>query len=101
MRRVPSLARDLVSIAVYVAIMSGAFFVLEKAPIPGLAYYRRIIVMMGINIILAVSLNIINGHAGQFSLGHAGFMALGAYVAAFLTVFYFSPWLETMPEGST
>src|SRR5689334_23663014 len=66
----------------------------------GMAYYNRIIVLMGINIILAVSLNIINGHAGQFSLGHAGFMAVGAYFSAFLTVFYFSPIVDKMPQGS-
>src|SRR5256885_12523064 len=48
-------------------------------PVIGMAYYNRIIVLMGINIMLAVSLNIINGHAGQFSLGHAGFMAVGGY----------------------
>ena len=44
-------------------------------------YYLRIIVLVGINIILAVSLNLINGITGQFSLGHAGFMAIGAYTA--------------------
>src|SRR5207244_227610 len=49
---------------------------------------------------LAVSLNIINGHAGQFSLGHAGFMAVGAYFASFLTVFYFSPIVDKIPDGT-
>jgi branched-chain amino acid transport system permease protein len=44
-------------------------------------YFLRIIVLIGINIVLAVSLNLINGITGQFSLGHAGFMAIGAYVA--------------------
>lgn len=38
--------------------------------------------MVGVNVILAVSLNIVNGMTGQFSLGHAGFMAVGAYAAA-------------------
>jgi branched-chain amino acid transport system permease protein len=42
-------------------------------------YFLRIIVLIGINVILATSLNLINGITGQFSLGHAGFMALGAY----------------------
>jgi branched-chain amino acid transport system permease protein len=42
-------------------------------------YFLRIVVLIGINIILATSLNLINGITGQFSLGHAGFMALGAY----------------------
>ncbi|HEX7420077.1 MAG TPA: branched-chain amino acid ABC transporter permease [Thermoanaerobaculia bacterium] len=64
-------------------------------------YYHRILVMMGINIMLAVSLNIINGHAGQFSLGHAGFMAVGAYFAAYLTVYYFGPYVDKFPDGST
>jgi branched-chain amino acid transport system permease protein len=43
-------------------------------------YFLRIVVLIGLNIILATSLNLINGITGQFSLGHAGFMALGAYV---------------------
>jgi branched-chain amino acid transport system permease protein len=43
------------------------------------------LVIMGINIILAVSLNLINGFTGQFSIGHAGFMSIGAYVSAILT----------------
>ena len=42
-------------------------------------YFLRIIVLIGMNVILATSLNLINGITGQFSLGHAGFMALGAY----------------------
>ena len=42
-------------------------------------YFLRIVVLIGINVILATSLNLINGITGQFSLGHAGFMALGAY----------------------
>src|SRR5213082_3090023 len=65
-----------------------------------MAYYNRILVIMGINITLAVSLNIINGHAGQFSLGHAGFMAVGAYFSAYLTFYHFAPRLEKMPEGT-
>jgi branched-chain amino acid transport system permease protein len=46
-------------------------------------YVRRIILLAGINVILAVGLNLINGTTGQFSIGHAGFMAVGAYAAAF------------------
>jgi branched-chain amino acid transport system permease protein len=46
-------------------------------------YVRRIIMLVGVNIILAVSLQLINGISGQFSLGHAGFMAVGAYLAAY------------------
>jgi branched-chain amino acid transport system permease protein len=46
-------------------------------------YVQRIVLLAGINIILAVGLNLINGTTGQFSIGHAGFMAVGAYGAAF------------------
>jgi branched-chain amino acid transport system permease protein len=49
-------------------------------------YVQRIVLLAGINIILAVGLNLINGTTGQFSIGHAGFMAVGAYGAAFFGV---------------
>ena len=54
------------------------------------AYRYQIVVLVGINIILAVSLNLINGITGQFSIGHAGFYAVGAYASAAL-VFYTGP----------
>src|SRR5205085_11942226 len=47
------------------------------------AYNLRVTMLIGFNIILAVSLQLINGFSGQFSLGHAGFMAVGAYMAAY------------------
>ncbi len=54
-------------------------------PPPGQSYAVTVALLMGINIVLAVSLNLVNGFTGQFSLGHAGFMALGAYASAFFT----------------
>jgi branched-chain amino acid transport system permease protein len=45
-----------------------------------------ILIVAGINIILAVSLNVVNGFTGQFSIGHAGFMAVGAYTATKITM---------------
>jgi branched-chain amino acid transport system permease protein len=53
-------------------------------------YALRILVLIGVNIILATSLNLINGVTGQFSLGHAGFMAVGAYTVG-STLKYFQP----------
>ena len=44
--------------------------------------YRGVMVLMGINIILAVSLNLVTGFLGELSLGHAGFMMIGAYAGA-------------------
>ncbi|HVF85649.1 MAG TPA: branched-chain amino acid ABC transporter permease [Abditibacteriaceae bacterium] len=49
-------------------------------------YINHILLVAGINVILAVSLTLINGITGQFSLGHAGFMAVGAYSSAYFTV---------------
>lgn len=49
------------------------------------SYIQLNIVLVGINIILAVSLNLITGFTGQFSLGHAAFMAIGAYTSAIIT----------------
>jgi branched-chain amino acid transport system permease protein len=54
------------------------------------AYNYQIVILVGINIILAVSLNLINGVTGQFSIGHAGFYAVGGYTSAFV-VFYGGP----------
>jgi branched-chain amino acid transport system permease protein len=93
------LVRDLAGIAVISAVLIGLSYLLGWLPIPGMAYYNRVIVTIGINIVLAVSLNIINGHAGQFSMGHAGFMAVGAYTSAYLTYFHFQPFLATLADG--
>ena len=48
-------------------------------------YFGSIFLLVGINMLLAVSLNLVNGITGQFSLGHAGFMAVGAYASAWLS----------------
>jgi len=100
LKRLPWWLRDLIYGAIFIAVLIGASYGMDAIHIAGIAYYQRIVVLMGINIILAVSLNIINGHAGQFSLGHAGFMAIGAYFAAFLTYFYFAPYVNRFPAGT-
>jgi branched-chain amino acid transport system permease protein len=79
----------LVGIAAACAVVSA---LTEGTLIPGVAlprsflYPLRIVILAGINIILAVSLNLINGFTGQFSIGHAGFMAIGAYGAAWVAM---------------
>src|SRR6266699_1168700 len=59
-------------------------------------YYARVIMLVGINVILAVSLNLITGFTGQFSIGHAGFMAVGAYSSAYLTVYFAGAWERSL-----
>ncbi len=46
------------------------------------AYIINILVLIGINAILAVTLNFILGYAGIFSIAHAMFYGIGAYGAA-------------------
>jgi branched-chain amino acid transport system permease protein len=62
-------------------------------------YILQIIVLSGINIILAVSLNLINGFTGQFSIGHAGFMALGAYGSAMFSLGPGQAWEKALAAG--
>ena len=59
-------------------------------------YFLNILVLMGINVILAVSLNLVNGYTGQFSLGHAGFMAVGAYGSSFITLLIGKPLMSVL-----
>jgi branched-chain amino acid transport system permease protein len=49
-------------------------------------YYKRILNLCAIYSIFSVTFNLIFGYTGQFSLGHAGFAAIGAYIAALLTL---------------
>ena len=52
-------------------------------------YWQTIILLSGINGIVAMSLNLINGITGQSCLGQAGFMSIGAYVSAMCTKLVF------------
>lgn len=62
------------------------------------AYLLHILIMTGINIILAISLRAI-ATTGQISLAHAGFMAIGAYTSALLVMkLGFSFWVA-LPLG--
>jgi len=49
-------------------------------------YYVKIVMLIGMNVILAVSLTITSGFTGVFSLGQIGFMAIGAYTSALMTI---------------
>src|SRR5581483_6328044 len=49
-------------------------------------YYVKILMLIGMNIILAVSLQLTSGFTGVFSLGQIGFMAIGAYASSLLTI---------------
>lgn len=70
---------------------------LLEGPIRQGAYYYQILILAGVNVMLAVSLNLTNGITGQFSIGHAGFFAVGAYAAAAVSV-YAGPWVRAATD---
>lgn len=76
---------------VLVALLFGLVAFLSTCVLSN--YQNYILLLVGINIILAISLNVATGYLGQLPLGHAGFMSAGAYTCALFTKY--SP----LPEG--
>ena len=62
-------------------------------------YYFQLIIMVGINTIMATSLNLILGYTGQLSIGHAAFMSLGAYASALVTLYFGFPFILSLLCG--
>src|SRR5690242_16059257 len=86
----PRYLRNLIVALIVIGVLYALDFVFQGRIIN--PYYSRIIMLCGINVILAVSLNLINGFTGQFSIGHAGFMAIGGYVSAMFSVHVGKAW---------
>jgi len=49
-------------------------------------YFVFLTSLVVVNAIVAIGLNLLSGYTNQLSFGHAGFFAVGAYVAAILTL---------------
>jgi branched-chain amino acid transport system permease protein len=49
------------------------------------SYFKFLLILVFVYVIVAIGLNVLTGYAGQFSLGHAGLMAIGAYVSALVS----------------
>lgn len=81
-KRIPMWARYLINTLLLAAFLFGIAYLSSAKVLT--TYYTKLAMLVGINIILAVSLNIATGYLGQLPLGHAGFMAVGAYTAALL-----------------
>jgi branched-chain amino acid transport system permease protein len=47
-------------------------------------YWRGILVLCAMNVLLALSLNLVIGYTGQLNLGQSAFFAIGAYVSTVL-----------------
>ncbi len=95
----PTLGKRLIAAFLIVLVLIAMNQYMSEEGIFGFGvppYYARVIMLAGINVILAVSLNLITGFTGQFSIGHAGFMAVGAYTSAYLTVYYAQGWERSL-----
>ncbi len=75
------------ALVVFLALMAALPFVLTSK------YQVSILILAGINVMLALGLNLVMGYTGQVSLGHAGFYGLGAYASGVLSTKYgLDPW---------
>lgn len=54
-------------------------------------HVHHLMILAGINAILALGLSLILGYTGLISLGHSAFFGIGAYTTAFLTTHYEIP----------
>src|ERR687886_2444164 len=91
----PGFVKKLVGAVLLLVVLYAVSALMSREGLFGFglgAYESEILMLVGINVILAVSLNLINGFTGQFSIGHAGFMAIGAYSSAYLTVYHGRAW---------
>ena len=95
--RKSSFARGLLWVAAALALSLGVDRLAVQWINP---YFYRILVLCGLNVMLALSLNLVNGITGQFSIGHAGFMAVGAYASAAFTVYAVPRLFGVGPEAS-
>ena len=72
----------------------GIYFLLSflvVAALPWLLdtpYWRGILVLCAMNVLLALSLNLVMGYAGQLNLGQSAFFGIGAYVSTILIKSY-------------
>lgn len=89
--------RYIINTALFVLFLAVVSILISTKTISN--YYIKVMILIGINIILAVSLNVATGYLGQLPLGHAGFMAVGAYASAIFMRATTLPLALSMPLG--
>ncbi len=62
-------------------------------------YVSGILILSGINLMTVLGLSLLTGFTGLFSFGHAGFMAIGAYIAASMTMKFGIPFFIALLIG--
>src|SRR5687767_84325 len=78
--------------------MLGAIVVVTALPwLITTPYWRGILVLCAMNVLLALSLNLVLGYTGQLNLGQSAFFAIGAYVSTILIKTYgWNFWLAAL-----
>ena len=77
-----STARKGIAFLIAVVIIAAAPWLL------GSGYWRGILVLCAMNVLLALSLNLVLGYTGQLNLGQSAFFGIGAYVSTILIKTY-------------
>ena len=70
------------------AVLAALVVIALLPMVLGTPYWRGILVVTAMNVLLAMSLNLVIGYTGQLSLGQSGFFAIGAYVTTVLLKSY-------------
>ena len=76
----------------------GALLVVAALPwLVTTPYWRGILIVCAMNVLLALSLNLVIGYTGQLNLGQSAFFAIGAYVSTILVKSYgWNFWLASL-----
>jgi branched-chain amino acid transport system permease protein len=78
--------------------ISGVLAVVAALPwLLTTGYWRGILVLCAMNVLLALSLNLVMGYTGQLNLGQSAFFGIGAYVSTILIKTYgWNFWLAAL-----
>jgi len=71
-----------------IAFLIAAVMIAAAPRLLGSAYWRGILVLCAMNVLLALSLNLVMGYTGQLNLGQSAFFGIGAYVSTILIKTY-------------
>jgi branched-chain amino acid transport system permease protein len=80
-----------------VAFLIGLIVIAAAPWLLTTGYWRGILVLCAMNVLLALSLNLVMGYTGQLNLGQSAFFGIGAYVSTILIKSYgWNFWLAAL-----
>ena len=82
-KTIPMAVRYLMNIILVAAFLTALNLLVVNKTLS--TYNAKVLMLVGVNVILAVSLNVDTGYLGQLPLGHAGFMSIGAFTGVILS----------------